>query len=131
MEVNSRRREVIGIMPPGADVLDIRPEIWLPLGLTPSNPGNRRGHSLRVIGRLKDEVTAEAAQTELKTLNEQWGERVGVTDHMFAPMPAMPRRGRRIPTPVIFCKCDRSTIRSSATPAERSGCFRRPPGWCC
>jgi len=87
VEVNSRRREVIGIMPPGADVLDIRPEIWLPLGLNPSNPGNRRGHFLRVIGRLKDDVTPEAARAELKTLNEHWGERVGVSDHMFAPMP--------------------------------------------
>jgi predicted permease len=88
VEVNSRPREVIGIMPLGADILDIRPEIWLPLGLTPSNRGNRRSHSLRVIGRLKDGVTPEAAQTELKTLNEHWGERVGVTDHMFAPMPS-------------------------------------------
>ena len=85
VEVNSRRREVIGIMPPGADVLDIRPEIWLPLGLIPSNRGNRLAHSLRVIGRLKDDVTPEAAQKELTTLNEQWGERVGVSDHMFAP----------------------------------------------
>ena len=86
VEVNSRPREVIGIMPPGADVLDIRPEIWLPLGLSPSNRAN--GHFLRVIGRLKDDVTPEAARTELKTLNEHWGERVGVSDHMFAPMPA-------------------------------------------
>ena len=87
VEVNSRRREVIGIMPPGADVMDIRPEIWLPLGLNPSNPGHRRGHIFRVIGRLKDGVTPEAAQAELKMLNEHWGERVGVSDHMFAPMP--------------------------------------------
>ena len=85
VEVNSRPREVIGIMPPGADVLDIRPEIWLPLGLNPSNRGNRGAHYLRVIGRLKDDVTPEAAQRELTTLNEQWGERVGVSDHMFAP----------------------------------------------
>ena len=88
VDVNSRPREVIGIMPPGADVLDIRPEIWLPLGLTPSNRANRRGHNLRVIGRLKDGVTPEAAQTELKTLNDHWGERVGVSDHMFAPTPS-------------------------------------------
>ncbi len=87
VEVNSRRREVIGIMPPGADVLDIRPEIWLPLGLNPSNRGNRAAHFLRVIGRLKGDVTPEAAQRELTTLNEQWGERVGVSDHMFAPIP--------------------------------------------
>jgi predicted permease len=88
VEVNSVRREVIGIMPPGADVMDNRTEIWLPLGLNPLNPGDRRGHRLRLIGRLKDEVTASTAQAELKMLNEQWGERVGVTDHMFAPMPA-------------------------------------------
>ena len=88
VEVNSLRREVIGIMPPGADVMEMRPEIWLPLGLSPRNPGDRRGHRLYVIGRLKDHVTAEAAETELRVLNEQWGERVGVTDHMFVPMPA-------------------------------------------
>ena len=88
VEVNNLRREVIGIMPPGADVMDMRPEIWLPLGLSPRNPGDRRAHRLYVIGRLKDYVTAEAAETELRVLNEQWGERVGVTDHMFMPMPA-------------------------------------------
>jgi predicted permease len=88
VEVNSIRREVIGIMPPGADVMDNRTEIWLPLGLSPLNPGDRRGHRLRLIGRLKDQVAAAAAHMELKTLSEEWGERVGVTDHMFAPMPA-------------------------------------------
>jgi putative ABC transport system permease protein len=36
---------------------------------------------------LKDHVTVEAAQTELRTLNEQWAERVGVSEHMFTPMP--------------------------------------------
>jgi predicted permease len=87
VEVNSRPREVIGIMPPGADVLDNRTEIWLPLGLSPSNRSNRRGHVLHVIGRLKDTVTFEAAQSELKALNEHWGERVGISDHMFMPLP--------------------------------------------
>jgi putative ABC transport system permease protein len=88
VEVNSLRREVIGIMPPGADVMEMRPEIWLPLGLSPRNPGDRRAHRLYVIGRLKDDVTAEAAATEVRGLNDKWGERVGVTDHMFVPMPA-------------------------------------------
>ena len=88
VEVNSLRREVIGIMPPGADVMEMRPEIWLPLGLSPRNPGDRRAHRLYVIGRLKDDVTAEAAATEVRVLNDKWGERVGVTDHMFVPMPA-------------------------------------------
>jgi putative ABC transport system permease protein len=68
--------------------MDLRTEIWLPLGLSPLNPGDRRAHRLRLIGRLKDQVTAAAAQAELETLNEQWGERVGAADHMFAPVPA-------------------------------------------
>jgi predicted permease len=88
VEVNGRLREVIGIMPPGADVADIRPDIWTPLGLAPLNPGDRRAHRLRLIGRLRDQVTAAAAQAELTALNEQWGTRVGVTTHMFAPLPA-------------------------------------------
>jgi predicted permease len=88
VEVNNLQREVIGIMPPGTDVMDMRPEIWLPLGLSPRNPGDRRAHRLYAIGRLKDDVTAETANTELRVLSEQWGERVGVTEHMFVPMPA-------------------------------------------
>ena len=51
VEVNSRRREVIGIMPPGADVMDIRPEIWLPLGLNPPTQGIAVRTSSAVIGR--------------------------------------------------------------------------------
>jgi putative ABC transport system permease protein len=68
--------------------MDMRPEIWLPLGLSPRNPGDRRAHRLYVIGRLKDHVTEGAAETELQMLNDQWGDRVGVSDHMFVPMPA-------------------------------------------
>ena len=36
VDVKAVRREVIGIMPPGADVMDNRTEIWLPLGLNPA-----------------------------------------------------------------------------------------------
>ena len=48
------RREVIGIMPPGTDVMDNRTEIWMPLGLNPANRQNRGSHFLYLIGRLKD-----------------------------------------------------------------------------
>ena len=65
IEVNGLRREVIGIMPPGADVMDNRTEIWMPLGLNPGNRQNRGSHFLYLIGRLKDGVTPQAAQAEL------------------------------------------------------------------
>jgi putative ABC transport system permease protein len=93
IEVSGRRGEVLGIMPPGVDVMDTRPEIWLPLGLNPANRQIRGNHSLFLIGRLKDGVTAQSAQTELDGLIESWGERVGIprgatgaAGHVFAPL---------------------------------------------
>src|SRR5688572_12651106 len=45
VEINGLRREVIGVMPRGADVMDNRTEIWMPIGL---NPNNRRSEERRV-----------------------------------------------------------------------------------
>jgi putative ABC transport system permease protein len=87
VEVSGRRGEVVGIMPPRADVMDNRTEIWLPLGLNPGNRQNRGSHFLYLIGRLKDGVTERSAQTELNALVQDWGERVGVERHVFAPFP--------------------------------------------
>ena len=88
VEVDGRRREVVGIMPPGADVMDNRTEIWLPLGLNPANRQLRGWHVLNLVGRLKDGVTMQAAQTELNGLIETWGERVGLgaRDGIFIPL---------------------------------------------
>ena len=88
VEVNGLPREVIGIMPPGVDVMDNRTEIWTPLGLNPGNRQNRGSHFLYLIGRLKDGVTPQQAQSELSALIQNWGERVGVKQHVFAPLPA-------------------------------------------
>ena len=78
VEIDGRRREVVGIMPPAADVMDNRTEIWLPLGLNEANRQNRGNHYLYLIGRLKEGVTPEAARAELEVLNRSWGERVGL-----------------------------------------------------
>ena len=87
VEINGLRREVIGVLPAGTDVMDNRTEIWMPLGLNPGNRQNRGSHFLYLIGRLKDGVTPQAAQTELAALVQNWGERVGVKQHVFAPLP--------------------------------------------
>ena len=83
IEVNGVTREVIGILPPGADVMDSRAEIWLPIGLNPGNRQNRGSHFLYLIGRLKDGVSPEAARAELDSLVANWGERVGVQQHVY------------------------------------------------
>jgi predicted permease len=87
VEINAVRREVIGIMPPGTDVMDNRTEIWMPIGLNPNNRLQRGSHFLYLIGRLKDGVTTESAQSELRTLIQSWSERTGVKNHVFAPPP--------------------------------------------
>jgi predicted permease len=79
IEANGVRGEVIGIMPPGMDVMDNHVELWLPLGLNPANRQNRANHVLTLVGRLKDGVTARSAQLELDALVESWPARVGVT----------------------------------------------------
>jgi putative ABC transport system permease protein len=92
IEINGRRREVIGILPPGADLMDTRTEIWLPLGLNPANRQNRGSHNLYLVGRLKDGVSVASAQTELNALIANWGERVGIPGgpgpgrHVFVPL---------------------------------------------
>ncbi|HKE85268.1 MAG TPA: ABC transporter permease [Vicinamibacterales bacterium] len=91
VELDGRRREVLGIMPPGTDVMDNRTEVWLPLGLNPANRLNRGNHYLYLIGRLKDGVTTQAAQTELDSLIKTWGERIGLPQkgpgsHVFSPL---------------------------------------------
>jgi putative ABC transport system permease protein len=88
IEINGLRREVIGIMPRGADVMDNRTEIWMPLGLNPGNRLNRGSHFLYLVGRLKDGVPPEAAQSELRSLIQNWGERTGAKNHVFTPAPA-------------------------------------------
>ena len=82
LNVDGRPHEILGIMPPGVDVMDNRTAIWLPLGLPAAIRQNRSFHILNVIGRLKDGVTAQAAQTELNAFLENWGERTGSSDHV-------------------------------------------------
>jgi putative ABC transport system permease protein len=82
VEIEGRLHEIVGIMPPGADVMDNHTRVWLPLWLHPNTAGQRAAHVLYVIARRKDGVTAEAAQRELSAFLENWGERTGTTDHV-------------------------------------------------
>jgi predicted permease len=88
VEVEGRPHEILGIMPPGADVMDNRTEIWLPLWLHPDAARRPGSHALYLIARLKDGVTAEAAQTELNALLDNWGERVGTKEHVPTNRPS-------------------------------------------
>lgn len=82
VEIEGRPHEIIGIMPPGTDVMDHHTQIWLPLWVHPSAAQQREAHVLYVIARLKDGVSAEAAQAELNAFLENWGDRVGIAGHV-------------------------------------------------
>ncbi len=88
VNIDGRPHEVLGIMRSGIDVMDNRTAIWLPLGLPAAIRQDRGFHILHVIGRLKDGVTAQAAQTELNAFLENWGERTGSSGHVPTSRPS-------------------------------------------
>ena len=90
MQIDGRPHDIIGVMPPGFDVMDNHTEIWLPIGVHPVIRGLRENHILQVIGRLKDGVTPQAAEAELATFLENWGERVGITGALVDPVTHAP-----------------------------------------
>jgi predicted permease len=63
---------IVGIMPPGYDIHDSKVQVWLPLTLDPASPGNRGGHFLYLVGRLKPGVTEAQARTDVESMLAQW-----------------------------------------------------------
>ncbi len=72
IDVGGLRTRIVGIMPPGYDVHDEKIELWRPLRIDPANPGNRGGHFLYLVGRLKPGLTIEQARADLETLLGLW-----------------------------------------------------------
>jgi putative ABC transport system permease protein len=72
VDVGGVRTRIVGIMPPGYDVHDEKVELWRPLRINPASPGNRGGHFLYLVGRLKPGVTLEQARADLETQLATW-----------------------------------------------------------
>jgi len=75
IQVNSQPTTVAGVMPPGfvfPPGSNDPAEIWMPLQIDPSNPGNRGSHFLYVIGRLKSDARVEKARSEMDSLIAGW-----------------------------------------------------------
>lgn len=104
IDIEGVSREVIGILPPGVDLVDHRPDVWLPIGLNPADRKNRAGHFLSVIGRLDDGATVQSARAELDALLDNWADLVGVNGegiagHTFIPAHRTEHRGKKMPNP--------------------------------
>ena len=63
---------IVAIMPPGYDVHDQKIQVWLPLTLDPASPGNRGGHFLYLVGRLKPGVALAQANADVETMLQKW-----------------------------------------------------------
>jgi predicted permease len=73
IDIQGRKRTVVGVMPPGFDLHDARAQLWVPLGLDP-NAQNRGSHFLYVVGRLAPGTSEMQARSELETLLKTWGQ---------------------------------------------------------
>lgn len=75
IQVNSAATTVVGVMPPNFAFppgSNDQVELLVPFQFDPANPGNRAGHFLSVIGRLKPGVTTEQAMSEMTSLMAGW-----------------------------------------------------------
>jgi putative ABC transport system permease protein len=62
---------VIGIMPLGFHFPDPDDLVWVPLAMSPSDQVNHGSHYLRIVARLRPQVTLAQAQAQMDTIAQQ------------------------------------------------------------
>jgi predicted permease len=75
IQINARPFTVIGVMPRDFNFpagSNDPAQVWVSFQFDPANPGNRGGHYLYVIGRLKPGVTLTQARSEMDSLMTGW-----------------------------------------------------------
>ena len=80
LEIDGTTTTIIGVMPPHFDIEENGAQLWLPMGLDPSNRENRGSHFLRVVARLKQTTSLAEADAEIAALTASWDDRTGA-DH--------------------------------------------------
>jgi predicted permease len=69
--VEGRTWAILGVMPRGFAYPDAGVAIWRPVPESRLDGSERRAHNLRVVGRLRDGVTPESAQSDLSGIASQ------------------------------------------------------------
>lgn len=78
---------IIGVMPKGFQFPPGEAEpsnLWAPLQLDPTKPGNRGSHNYYLLGRLKNGFSPQQAQSELAALVQAYDERRVPKTHSFS-----------------------------------------------
>ena len=79
VQIDQVAHEVIGVMPPGFEVLGERADLWVPLPFVPGSPAQRSQFSL-ALGRLRDGTTVAAASDEVAALAPEMRGALGRSD---------------------------------------------------
>src|SRR5882757_179483 len=86
--LDGKKVTIVGVMPtsfqfPPGESDPAR--VWAPVQFDPANPGGRGSHNWYLFGRLKPNVTAAQAQSELASLVQSYGEHKAPKTHSFDP----------------------------------------------
>ncbi len=71
VNLNGEPYTVLGVLPDGVQLPSFgkwRDQVWVPMGFTPEEAGERSSHYLQVVGRLKPGVKLEQGQAEMETI---------------------------------------------------------------
>jgi putative ABC transport system permease protein len=71
--LNDGSYTIVGVMPDSFQFLDRDISLWVPITFTPKVLADRDNHYFRVIARLKQRVTVEQANADIRTLMAQIG----------------------------------------------------------
>src|SRR5919205_1220961 len=66
--MSGEKYTVVGVMPREFQYIEPDIRLWVPLALAPEDWANRDAHYLTVVGRLKDGVSVEQADADLKAV---------------------------------------------------------------
>ena len=87
-DVDGQKYTIIGVMPKGFQFPPGEAEpatLWVPLQLDPAKATGRSNHSFYLLGRLKNGVTPQQAQSELASLVQAYDEHRSPKIHTFSP----------------------------------------------
>jgi predicted permease len=76
VDLDGRRREIVGVMPASFQFPSSRTDVWVPLSIDPRNAATHwAGDFMPIIGRLAPGVTAAQATADLRVFQSRVGER--------------------------------------------------------
>ena len=69
--LNGEKYTVVGVMPAGFQFLDSRVDLWVPIAFTSERLASRTSHYLKVVARMKPNVTLAQANADIHTIAQR------------------------------------------------------------